>query len=210
MPTNLYGPNDNYDLETSHVLPALIRKFHLGKLAARGDWEGIKKDEARYGLIPKDIRAALGFSPDAPSATPHPPKVVLWGTGSPRREFLHVDDMADACIFLMNLPDEKLDSFLLADSFASNLKRSARQAQRTFSFLINLGSGQDQTIREIANLVAEIVGYKGDVIWDNSKPDGTPRKLLDVTKINTLSWKSKISLEEGIQRTYKGYAKQSR
>ena len=192
MPTNLYGPNDNYDLETSHVFPALIRKFHLGKLAAQGDWEGIKKDEIRYGPIPKDIKAALGFPSDNPHVRPHKPKVVLWGTGSARREFLHVDDMADACVFLMNLPD---------NWYAS---------PRTSNFstpLINIGCGQDQTIRELATKLAEIIGYKGDIIWDKTKPDGMPRKLLDVTKLNDLGWKPRIQPNEGTESTYRDYIK---
>jgi GDP-L-fucose synthase len=192
MPTNLYGPNDNYDLETSHVFPALIRKFHLGKLASQGNWEGIKKDEARYGPIPKDIKAALGFPSDNPRVPPHEPKVVLWGTGSARREFLHVDDMADACVFLMSLPNNRYSSPFTPNSSPP---------------LINIGCGQDQTIRELATQVAEIIGYRGDIIWDETKPDGTPRKLLDVTKLNDLGWKPRIQPYEGIESTYRDYTK---
>jgi GDP-L-fucose synthase len=139
MPTNLYGPEDNFDLETSHVLPALIHKFHLAKI--RGDTS-----------------------------------VTLWGTGSPFREFLHVDDLAEACVFLM----EKYDS----------------------PELINVGVGEDVTVRELATLVANVVGFAGEVVWDKSKPDGTPRKQLDVSRLTALGWRARIPLEDGLRRTY--------
>lgn len=142
MPTNLYGPGDNFDLETSHVLPALIRKFHEAKVAGA-------------------------------------PHVVVWGSGTPRREFLHVDDLADACLFLMNNYDS--------------------------SEIINIGVGKDLTIAELANLIKEIVGYKGEIVFDTSKPDGTPRKLLDVSKLFNLGWRPRIRLEDGIRSTYEWY-----
>jgi GDP-L-fucose synthase len=142
MPTNLYGPNDNFDLETSHALAALIRKFHEAKL---------KSD----------------------------PSVTLWGTGSPRREFLHVDDLADACVFLMNHYDD--------------------------SEIINVGYGEDIPIADLALLIKDIVGYVGRIEYDADKPDGTPRKLLDSSKLNSLGWKPKLFLEEGIRRTYEWY-----
>lgn len=142
MPTNLYGPGDNYHLQNSHVLPALIRKFHEAKEAGR-------------------------------------PEVAAWGTGSPKREFLHVDDLADACAFLLrmeNPPD-----------------------------LINIGTGTDVTIRELTELVAEVTGFSGKIVWDSSKPDGTPRKLMDVSKLSALGWKAKIALREGVRLTYASY-----
>lgn len=139
MPTNLYGPNDNYDLKNSHVLPALIRKFHTAKK------EGQKT-------------------------------VEIWGTGSPKREFLHVDDLADACFFLMQNYNEK-------------------------GFL-NIGVGDDITIKELALLVKKIVGFEGELVFDTSKPDGTPRKLMDVGRLNDLGWKARIPLEEGIASVY--------
>ncbi len=139
MPTNLYGPNDNYDLEKSHVLPALLRKFISAK-----------KSNA--------------------------PEVVIWGTGTPRREFLHVDDLADACLFLMQEYDAP--------------------------GLVNIGVGEDLSILELAQLVQRIVGYEGQISLDTSKPDGTPRKLMDVSKIHALGWKARIPLEEGIRRVY--------
>lgn len=199
LPTNLYGPNDNYDLEVSHVLPALIRKFHLAKLASKGDWEGIKKDEACYGPIPDDIRARLisisrqnGFKPpllDAYSPLPTP-AVVLWGTGSPKREFLYSTDLADACLFLMNLIE--------------HLLRSETTLSIAYS-LINIGCGQDRTISELAGLVAEEVGFEGQVEWDTTKPDGTPQKLLDVSRLTDLDWRPKTSIEQGVRLAYQDY-----
>ena len=182
MPNNLYGINDNFNLETSHVLPALIRKFHLAKLAAAGDWQGIQKDESAYGPIPADIKTSMGLDPitnQPTSQLTQQPSVLLWGTGSPRRELLHVDDFADACLYLMNHYDE--------------------------SESINIGQGRDQTIRELAELTSDIVGFKGPIKWDTSKPDGTPQKLLDISKLTEKGWQAKISLEEGIREVYRWY-----
>ena len=182
MPNNLYGPNDNFDLETSHVLPALIRKFHLAKLAAAGDWQAILKDEAARGRIPDDIKSAIGIAP----ATNQPldrstnrPTVIVWGTGAPRREFLHVDDLADAGVFLMNHYDE--------------------------SDIINIGWGRDQSILELAQMVSDVVGYRGNIKWDSAKPDGTPQKLLDVSRLAKMGWQPKIALEDGIREVYRWY-----
>jgi GDP-L-fucose synthase len=182
MPNNLYGTNDNFDLETSHVLPALIRKFHLAKLASAEDWDGIQKDEAVYGEIPVDIKTAIGL--DTATNMPvrgsmKPPVVVLWGTGAPRREFLYVDDLAAACVFLMNNYNE--------------------------SEIINIGWGKDQTVLELAELISKVVGYKGDINWDNSKPDGTPQKLLEVSRLTQLGWQAGIELEDGIRQVYQWY-----
>lgn len=184
MPNNLYGPNDNFDLETSHVLPALIRKFHLAKLAAAGDWQAILDDEAARGPVPDDIKKALGLDP----LTHQPiggkkadPAVILWGTGAPRRELLHVDDLADAGVFLMNRYDD--------------------------SEILNIGWGRDHTIKELAQMASEAVGFKGDIRWDGSKPDGTPQKLLDSTRLTELGWQPKIDLEDGIREVYRWYAK---
>jgi GDP-L-fucose synthase len=140
MPTNLYGPNDNYDLNNSHVLPALLRKFHSAKIDGH-------------------------------------PTVTIWGSGSPMREFLHVDDLADACMFLMENYNE--------------------------AELVNIGTGTDISIKDLALLIKKIVEYKGKLEFDASKPDGTPRKLMDVTKLHNLGWKHKISLEAGIEMVYK-------
>jgi GDP-L-fucose synthase len=185
MPNNLYGTNDNFDLETSHVLPALIRKFHLAKLAAAQNWEGIKNEEAIFGKIPTDIKAAIGLDPVSNMPVRRPtnqPFVVLWGTGTPRREFLHVDDLAAACLFLMNNYSE--------------------------SEIINIGWGRDQTVLELAELISKVVGYKGDIKWDNSKPDGTPQKMLDVSRLTRLGWQAGIELEDGIRRVYQWYLDQ--
>ena len=175
MPTNLYGPGDNFDLEKSHVLPALMRKFHLAKLAMDGNWEAIDIDEALWGNIPKDIKTAIGYSLRGVGDC----KVVLWGSGSPFREFLYVDDMANACSHVM---------------FNSDTIE-----------LLNIGTGRDITIFDMAKVVAEVVGYEGDIIWDQSKPDGTPRKLLDVDKMNENGWKSTIALRDGLMRMYLWY-----
>ncbi len=171
MPTNLYGPNDNFDLETSHVLPALIRKMH----------------EAVYGFIPAELKSFL-LSPQSSALSP---VVTIWGTGAPRREFLHVDDLADACVFPMNLSDSDFLSVL--------------SPRRSLPPLINIGCGEDITVRELAELVAKIVGFKGELVFDTSRPDGTPRKLLDVSKLRELGWQPKISLREGIRQTCEWY-----
>ena len=147
MPTNLYGPNDNFDPETSHVLPAMIRKFHDAKASSNR-------------------------------------KVVLWGTGKPKREFLHVDDLADACVYLMN-----------------NYDRSE---------IINIGTGEDISIKKLAEIIKRIVGFRGNIKWDIKKPDGTPRKLLNVNRLHNLGWKHKINLEDGIRITYRWFIKQAK
>ncbi len=183
MPTNLYGPNDTFDLEQSHVLPALIRKFHLAKLAKARDIDAIRADESRHGRIPDDVLSNLGLCRDSGSIsrlTPHAsPKVVLWGSGSPYREFLHVDDLADACLFLMQSYDD--------------------------AEIVNIGVGEDITIKALAELVQQVVGFDGDVVWDDSKPDGTPRKLMDVSKLKQLGWQAGIDLEQGIHDVYLEY-----
>jgi len=182
MPNNLYGPNDNFDLETSHVLPALIRKFHLAKLAAAGDWKAIIKDETVVGPVPDDIKKSIGLDPSTNQPidrSTNQPAVILWGTGAPRREFLYVDDLADACVFLMNHYDE--------------------------SDIINIGWGRDQTILALAEMVSGVVGFKGDIKWNAARPDGTPQKLLDVSRLANLGWQPKITLEDGIREVYRWY-----
>jgi len=142
MPTNLYGPNDNYDLQNAHVLPSLVRKFHEAKI-----------NQA--------------------------PEVTIWGTGSPKREFLHADDLADACVFLMNTYSEE--------------------------GLVNIGTGEDISISDLALVIKEVVGYEGSIVYDHSKPDGTPRKLMDVSKLNQLGWKFTIPLQKGLEMVYQEY-----
>jgi GDP-L-fucose synthase len=175
MPTNLYGPGDNFDLENSHVLPAMIRKFHLAKLAAQGEGDQIRRDEARFGRIPDDVRGAL-------------PAVRLWGSGAPRREFLHVDDMAAACLFVMQLSDDQY----------------ARACGGEVSHL-NVGCGKDHTLREMAEIIRGVVGGAGEVSWDGAKPDGMPQKLLDVSRLSALGWSPRIGLAEGIRHAYDWY-----
>ena len=210
MPTNLYGPNDHFDLETSHVLPALIRKFHLAKLLSQGRFDDILRDFRMFGNAPDFSSDSIYFDQKgcllpvahsligaylsrfgikvkslASNLRPLPSdKVVvsLWGTGEPYREFLHVDDLADACVFLM----EKYNCNEIGE-------------------IVNVGVGNDQKIKDLAYRVREVVGFKGAVEWDDSKPDGTPRKLLDVTRLKTLGWSPKISIEEGIKNTYDWY-----
>lgn len=148
MPTNLYGPHDNFDLETSHVMPALIRKFHEAK---------VNND----------------------------PEVVVWGTGKPHREFMHVDDMADACVYLM----ENYDYFEIGE-------------------FVNIGTGEDISIKGLVGLIKEIVGFEGKIRYDTTKPDGTPRKLMDVSRLSGLGWEAKISLKDGIRGTYEWYKSQ--
>lgn len=207
MPTNLYGPGDNFDLESSHVLPALIRKFHLGKMAEQGNWDAIMADTQRYGKITAGVmrnlvsvsRACGKRVPDdvitssesADESTGQRPGITLWGTGRPKREFLHVDDMADACVTVMNLEDRMIDPIL-------------RCAEGP---LLNVGCGKDIAVGELARLVRDVVGFTGDIIFDASKPDGTPRKLLDVSKMENLGWRASIPLEEGIRQTYEEYLK---
>jgi GDP-L-fucose synthase len=176
MPTNLYGPGDNFDLENSHVLPAMIRKFHLAKLAQQNEWERIRRDAERFGPIPEYVREAW-------------PSVKLWGTGSARREFLHVDDMAAACVFVMRLTDTQCER-ACADGALSHL---------------NVGCGKDQTIRELAEMVGKALQYDGEVLWDSSKPDGMPRKLLDTSRLSSLGWDARIGLEVGIMNAYEWY-----
>jgi GDP-L-fucose synthase len=197
MPTNLYGPHDNFDLETSHVLPALIRKFHLAKLAAAGGWQAISRDEKIYGTIPNDFRNSLlsisrsaGYTVSVPSQVALPaPAVPIWGSGNPRREFLYVDDLADACLFLVNTPESVFNS-LTNNSQAP---------------LINIGWGRDATIRELSDLIKDVIELHCEIVFDPDKPDGTPQKLLDISKITGTGWEPKISFRQGIQKTYQWY-----
>lgn len=198
MPTNLYGENDNFDLTGSHVLPAMIRKFHLAKLASTGSWDDIVRDEKINGSVPDEFKASLvaishkmGLAYPAdwgPSELPEP-AVPIWGTGSPMREFLHVRDLADACVHLMNLDDTVFDDFL---------------KQREFP-LVNIGCGSDIAIKDLALLIRKVVGFEGELVFDTTKPDGTPRKLLDVSLLEGIGWSAGIELEDGIRETYAQY-----
>ena len=188
---------------------ALIRKFHLAKLAINNDWDGIANDEKKYGPIPKEIRKALGSNGRASNSNP---AVKLWGTGSPRREFLHVDDMAAACLFVMQLSDDQFDSALRPESAPSDTRSTpCADKEDAFDFPIshlNIGSGNDMTIRELADVIKNTVNFQGDVIWDSTKPDGMQRKLLDISRLSNLGWKAEVGLKEGIRRTYDWYKRQ--
>ncbi len=184
MPANLYGPNDTFDLEASHVLPAMLRKYHLAKLAHADDREGIRRDLARFGPVPEAVRAELEKGPRA--------AVRLWGSGSPRRELLHVDDMAAACVFVMCLPRGDYD------------QACARPDGPPVPHL-NVGCGRDGSIRELAKMVGTIVGFTGETVWDASMPDGMPVKRLDVSRLTRAGWRPEIGLREGIDATYRWY-----
>lgn len=190
MPTNLYGPNDNYSLETSHVLPALIRKIYLAKCLEQENWEGIQEDLRKRpveGAGPKtgkkEMVSLLGHY-GIEATGPRSSRIILWGSGTPLREFLHVNDMADACIFVMENIDNPLP-------YASPF--------------FNIGSGNEISIRDLAEMTRQIIGFTGEIRWDLSKPDGTPRKLLDVSRLKKLGWEYKISLQQGIQMVFNQY-----
>jgi GDP-L-fucose synthase len=216
MPTNLYGPNDSFDLENSHVLPALIRKYHLAKLAASSDREeSIERDTLVFGPLPDDIREALQGPKEncGNGAAASGPVVRLWGSGSPRREFLHVDDLASACITIMGLSDENYRRLCRFEPRSSE-KNADNATEPGLSISdrvshINVGVGTDQSIRELAKIVSSAVGYEGETVWDASKPDGTPRKLLDVSRLKRTGWTPRISLAEGIHSTYRWYLEKS-
>jgi len=215
MPTNLYGPNDNYDLENSHVLAALIRKFDLAKLAAVGDWKSIDNNENFYGTIPKSVREsliAISSKRDGQNKSTVPP-MCLWGSGTPKREFLHVDDLASACLLLMKLSDNQYDSICSMQISIANqlsddketLPNGSREKDLQFISHINIGSGQDLTIKQLAKIVMNIVNYEGEIFWDKEMPDGVQRKILDISRLKSLGWKPKIELSEGIKHAYEVY-----
>ncbi len=202
MPTNLFGPNDNYDLEKSHVLPAIIRKMHLANALVKNNWDVIRKDfnkkpvenvngnSSEMELL--NVMAKYGINKNGKDV-----KLMLWGSGNPRREFLHSDDMADACVFIM----ENIDF----NDIIKNQYSSSHQKAEIKNTHINIGIGKDLTIRELAEIVKGITGFAGTVLWDKNKPDGTMQKMLDVSKLNALGWKSKINLEDGIKSVYQMY-----
>ncbi len=200
MPTNLYGPGDNFDLETSHVLPALLRKFHLGKKLMGGDRDAVRRDLGKNPVEGVDgssgweeivsvlDRYGISFMEKDGAGRVC---VNLWGTGSPRREFLHSDDLADACVFCM----EKLHFRDMFESGRAEIRNTH----------INIGTGEDISIRDLAVLIQGIVGFGGDISFDPSRPDGTPRKLQDVRRLESLGWKYAMSLPEGISGMYEAY-----
>lgn len=192
MPTNLYGPNDNFHLENSHVLPAMIRKVHLAKCLNEGDWDAVRKDinlrpvegvngsNTNEEILEK--LAKFGIRPES---------VTLWGTGSPMREFLWSEEMADASVHV-----------LLNVDFIDTYEPEQKEIRNCH---INVGTGKEVTIREAAEKIIKEIGFKGELRWDSSKPDGTPRKLTDVTKLHNLGWHHKVEIDEGIHRLYEWY-----
>jgi GDP-L-fucose synthase len=204
MPTNLYGPNDNYDLEKSHVLPAMVRKMHLAKSFEGNNWADIRKDLSKKPIegfnessSETDLIRLMGKY--GIKKTGNETEIELWGTGTPRREFLHSNDMAGACVYLMEHIDFK-------DIIKTHIKKNTHQLPEIINTHINIGTGKDLTIKELSEIVQKVVSFKGIVSWNSSKPDGTMQKLLDVTKLNSLGWKEKISLGEGIKEVYKQYS----
>ncbi|MEW6428840.1 MAG: GDP-L-fucose synthase [Thermodesulfobacteriota bacterium] len=190
MPANCYGPCDNFDLETSRVLPALLRKFHLAKLAQAGEWQAISDDERCFGVIPFEVTARLGIAGGAVGKAGN--AVPVWGSGKPCREFLHADDLADACHFLMELPDLWLGEY------------------DPSTLLFNIGTGEDISIADLARLVAGIVGYEGEIVFDASRPDcAPPRKSMNLQRMTREGWTASISLAEGIRETYDWYLSQT-
>ena len=202
MPTNLYGPNDNFHLENSHVLPAMIRKIHLAKCLNEGDWEAVRKD---IGLRPvsvvcdgvKRVVDAASAEADILDVLAHygitPEAVTLWCTGKPLREFLWSEELADASVHVLLNEDFK-------DTYAPG-ERDIRNCH------INVGTGKELTIREVAEKIMAEIGFKGELRWDASKPDGTMRKLTDVTKLHRLGWHHTVEIDEGVHRLYEWYLK---
>ena len=200
MPTNLYGPNDNFDLEKSHVLPALIRKVHLGKALENDNWESISKDLNRLpikgidGMAPKEAILQILSEYGVTVADSGKVKVEIWGSGKPMREFLWSEDMADACVFLM----EKIDFTDTHDSDAKEIRNTH----------INIGTGKDISIAELAMLIKNTIGFTGEFYFNSDKPDGTLKKLTNVDKLNSLAWKHSVDLKAGVTTIYDWYLKQ--
>ena len=194
MPTNLYGPNDNFDLERSHVLPAMIRKIHLAKCLNEGNWKSVRKD-----IDLRPVEGVTGSNSDAEILDKlakfgiTPESVTLWGTGTPMREFLWSEEMADASVHV-----------LLNVDFKDTYVTSSRDIRNCH---INVGTGKEVSIREVAEIIMKEIGFKGILLWDSSKPDGTMRKLTDVSKLHSLGWHHKVEIDEGIERLYKWYLK---
>ena len=212
MPTNLYGYWDNFDLETSHVIPALLRKMHLAKALQEENWEEIRRDLSRYSL--KDVDESSSEDTIVKTLAKYgityqngKAKVEIWGTGNPKREFLWADDLADACLFIMEKVDFtdilKLVNPLL--SVESSLLEAVKKGYQIRNIYLNIGTGEEISIKELAYLIKDVVGFKGDIVFNPSKPDGTPRKLTDVSRLQKLGWNYKTSLKEGLKKLYTWY-----
>jgi GDP-L-fucose synthase len=257
MPTNLYGPNDNFDLEKSHVLPALLRKIHLGKCLENNDWPAIRNDLnkrpiegidgnaseqeiqdilSKYGIIARSRSTAKTTKQPHDNIAQKPVTVEIWGSGTPLREFLWSEEMADACVYLMQninftdvIPNEerelsKSGSKLSETDSSPGLGMTETRNQKPVEHReiptvsvgeirnthINIGTGREISIKALAELIANKVGFKGELVFNTSKPDGTPRKLTDVTKLHALGWHHQIEIEEGIKKIYQWYVNQER
>ena len=192
MPTNLYGPNDNFHLENSHVLPAMVRKIHLANTLLTNDWEAVKTDLNKRpveGISGKNSQEEIKTILSKYGITAK--TVTLWGTGTPLREFLWSEDMADACVFLMERINFK-------DTYSAN----AKEVRNTH---INIGTGKELSIKELAYMIKETIGYQGKIVFDSTKPDGTMRKLTDPSKLHQLGWQHSVELQEGIKLMYEHY-----
>ena len=224
QPTNLYGPNDNFDLEKSHVLPALIRKIHLGKALENNDWETIKKDLDRLPIEGVDGESSkeeiinilskygIRHCEQSEATSNLKTEVEIWGSGKPLREFLWSEDMADACVYLMEHVD--FDDIVVIPSAAEGSRHSessgseAKESQtETRNTHINIGTGKEISIKQLAEIIKNTIGFQGDLYFNTSKPDGTMRKLTDSSKLEKLGWKYEVELGEGIQTMYKWYLK---
>lgn len=192
MPTNLYGPNDNFDLERSHVLPGMMRKIHLAHALSRNDWDGIRRDLAARPIEGVDENSSeLQIIKTLQRYGIRSDEVVLWGTGKPLREFLWSEDMADACVYVMEHVN-----------FTDTYRPDEKEIRNCH---INIGTGKEISIRRLSSLIAHTIGYKGSINFDEEKPDGTMRKLTDPSKLNQLGWKHRVEIEEGVAKMYRWY-----
>ena len=233
MPTNLYGPNDNFHLENSHVLPAMMRKVYLAKLLHDNNWQAIRNDMDKRPINPTDkLRAIIGDG-NVDGKNPEERivkalayygiednKVTLWGTGSPLREFLWSEDMADASVYLLLNVDfkdvigiEKYSSVFYGAKTDGSVDRNNSEGRggaipslgEIRNCHINVGTGKELTIKALSELVVKAVGFEGEVVWDSTKPDGTPRKLIDVSKLHSLGWTHKVEIEDGVRKLFDWY-----
>jgi GDP-L-fucose synthase len=196
MPTNLYGPNDNFNLETSHVLPALVRKIHCAKLLNEKKYDEVVKDLKVNSLDEaKNYLQQFGVNEN---------RVEIWGSGKPMREFLWSEDMADACVFLLENRDFK-DTYTVEEGLNDSCTPNSIKNQEIRNTHINIGTGKDVSIKELAQTIQKVIGFKGELYFNADKPDGTMKKLTDVSKLHSLGWKHTVELEDGIQKIYEWY-----
>ena len=212
MPTNLYGPNDNFDLEKSHVLPALIRKMHLGKALENGDWESVREDLNKLPIEEVngsasdeqilEIFSKYGISMRSSIEGEKEVAVEIWGSGKPMREFLWSEDMADACVFIMKNTDFQDLTVKYSAKLDTGSESEKEEIRNTH---INIGTGKDISIKNLADLIKKTVGFKGKLVFNTRKPDGTLKKLTDVSKLISLGWEYNVELKDGIEKVYNWY-----